>query len=225
MKTTPHRDRLRVQNSATVRRAEANFHPRLPSRDRHWTVLLRKEEGPGFPRGRRSSPLRVLRPLRCGMDWFRRLDLRLAVGDSDGAPVEGGGDVRSCRPDCCGGSGEHAPNKRRNCCGTPNASHVTRYCADTHANGARRTDTVVERERSCLVAHDVSGVTAWRGFRTRYRRRSSWSSDGQACHADSVGVPLTRASRGRLTSGRRPLYEYRIEPAFAQARFSGSDRG
>jgi hypothetical protein len=97
--------------------------------------------------------------------------------------------------------------------------------AHTHANGARRTDTVVERERTCRVAHDVSGVAAWRGVRTRYRRRSSWSSDGQACDADPVGVPLTRASRGRLPTGRRPLYEYRIEPAFAQARFSGAGSG
>lgn len=97
--------------------------------------------------------------------------------------------------------------------------------AHTHANGARRTDTVVERERTCRVAHDVSGVATWRGVRTRYRRRSSWSSDGQACDADPVGVPLTRASRGRLPTGRRPLYEYRIEPAFAQARFSAPDRG
>lgn len=76
------------------------------------------------------------------------------------------------------------------------------------------------KDRAC--SHDVSGVAAWRGVHTRYRRRSSQSSDGQACHADPVGVPLTRASRGPHNQpGRRPLYEYRTEPAFAQASLPG----
>ena len=144
------------------------------------------------------------------------------VGTIDG-PGDRGGDVRSCRPECGGECREHAPDKaklrwhtERTVRGASNAR--------THANGARHTDTVVERERSCLVAHDVSGVATWRGVRTRYRRRSSWTSDGQACHADPSGCHSPEPRAAGLPSGRRPLYEYRIVPAFAQARSNARSR-
>lgn len=207
-----------------MREAEANCRSRLPSHDRSRTALLRQEEGPGFPRGRRWSPLRVLRPLRCDMDWFRRLDLRLAVGDPDGAPVEGGGDVRSCRPDCCGGSGEHAPNKRRNCGGTPNTSHVTRYA---------RTRTPTARDERILWWNGNDRAWVHTTFQESPRGADSARDTGDV----HLGLAMARRvtpipsgchspePRAAAYLGRRPLYEYRIEPAFAQARFSVPDRG
>ena len=201
-----------------VEPAASGLRPARQPLDQWSTALRRKAVAPGIPQDRRSSPSLVLPPRRCDKGSFRRLDLRLAVGDSDGGPGDRGGDVRSCRPECGGECREHAPDKaklrwhtERTVRGASNAR--------THANGARHTDTVVERERSCLVAHDVSGVATWRGVRTRYRRRSSWTSDGQACHADPSGCHSPEPRAAGLPSGRRPLYEYRIVPAFAQARF------
>ena len=73
---------------------------------------------------------------------------------------------------------------------------MTRTYAFTHAQLARDESNTVWNGNERAFSHDVSGVAAWRGVLTRYRRRSSRCSDGQACHADPVGVPLTRASRG-----------------------------
>jgi hypothetical protein len=79
----------------------------------------------------------------------------------------------------------------------PRAAYGRATSACTHAPSTAHDVSVLwwngnDRANS----HDGSGVTAWRGIRTRYRRRSSQQSDGRVCHADRVGVPLTRASRG-----------------------------
>lgn len=101
-------------------------------------------------------------------------------------------------------------------CRTHFASRVRRV----HARQRRATNGYCGGAGTIVPgSHDDSGVTAWRGFRTRYRRRASQSSDGQACHADHVGVPLTRASRGphnhkvadRCTSIARSLHKRKHE--------------
>jgi len=93
---------------------------------------------------------------------------------------------------------------------TPTARVESGYCWWSGNDRALRT-TVQESPRGADSARDTGDVLLNKAM-------------VQACHADHVGVPLTRASRGpHNPPGCRPLYEYRTGPAFAQAHLPALD--
>jgi hypothetical protein len=106
---------------------------------------------------------------------------------------------------------------RRTCCGAPHVVRATRPCACTRAHGARRIGYCVERERACLFA---------RRFRSRRVARNPhaipatffliqrWPGVSRRSRRGATHPSLARSAQ---PTGRRPLYEYRTESAFAQA--------